>query len=127
MDKTTGQQVAIKFIERGDKVSMHMQMHAATRDRFGRTAPSMPFWCRRVSVTTQLLAFEPAACGDHNVSMRVQVTKYVEREIQNHRTLMHPHIVQFKEVTCNPGRCKVFCMDMSPRSSCEAQYVVVLS
>ncbi len=28
-----------------------------------------------------------------------QVTKYVEREIQNHRTLMHPHIVQFKEVS----------------------------
>lgn len=30
----------------------------------------------------------------------LQVTKYVEREIQNHRTLMHPHIVQFKEVGC---------------------------
>ncbi len=28
----------------------------------------------------------------------VQVTKYVEREILNHRVLMHPHIVQFKEV-----------------------------
>ena len=26
-----------------------------------------------------------------------QVTKYVEREILNHRVLMHPHIVQFKE------------------------------
>lgn len=29
-----------------------------------------------------------------------QVTKYVEREILNHRVLMHPHIVQFKEVSC---------------------------
>lgn len=28
----------------------------------------------------------------------LQVTKYVEREILNHRVLMHPHIVQFKEV-----------------------------
>ena len=28
-----------------------------------------------------------------------QVTKYVEREILNHRVLMHPHIVQFKEVS----------------------------
>lgn len=28
----------------------------------------------------------------------MQVTKYVEREIVNHRQLMHPHIVQFKEV-----------------------------
>ena len=26
------------------------------------------------------------------------MTKYVEREILNHRVLMHPHIVQFKEV-----------------------------
>ena len=32
-----------------------------------------------------------------------QVTKYVEREILNHRFLMHPHIVQFKEVcTAHP-------------------------
>lgn len=45
LDKTTGRQVAIKFIERGDKV-----------------------------------------------------TKYVEREILNHRQLVHPHIVQFKDV-----------------------------
>ncbi len=27
------------------------------------------------------------------------MTKYVEREILNHRFLMHPHIVQFKEVS----------------------------
>jgi len=44
-DKTTGEMCAIKFIERGDKI-----------------------------------------------------TKYVEREIVNHRLLIHPHIVQFKEV-----------------------------
>jgi len=28
----------------------------------------------------------------------LQVTKYVEREIINHRQLVHPHIIQFKEV-----------------------------
>ncbi|KAL6778758.1 SNRK2B [Auxenochlorella protothecoides x Auxenochlorella symbiontica] len=50
LDKTTGRQVAIKFIERGDKV-----------------------------------------------------TKYVEREIINHRQLVHPHIVQFKEVFLTPN------------------------
>lgn len=44
-DKQTGELIACKFIERGDKV-----------------------------------------------------TKYVEREILNHRCLVHPHIVQFKEV-----------------------------
>lgn len=48
-DKTTGELTAIKFIERGEKV-----------------------------------------------------TKYVEREIINHRSLMHPHIVQFKEVFLTP-------------------------
>jgi serine/threonine-protein kinase SRK2 len=48
-DRATGQQVAIKFIERGDKV-----------------------------------------------------TKYVEREILNHRMLLHPHVVQFKEVFLTP-------------------------
>lgn len=49
LDRATGRQVAIKFIERGDKV-----------------------------------------------------TKYVEREILNHRQLVHPHIVQFKEVFLTP-------------------------
>jgi serine/threonine-protein kinase SRK2 len=49
LDKTTGQQVAIKFIDRGEKV-----------------------------------------------------TKYVQREILNHRCLMHPHVVQFKEVFLTP-------------------------
>lgn len=48
-DKASGELVAIKFIERGEKV-----------------------------------------------------TKYVEREILNHRCLMHPHIVQFKEVFLTP-------------------------
>lgn len=31
-----------------------------------------------------------------------KVTKYVEREIINHRMLVHPHIVQFKEVFLTP-------------------------
>ena len=28
-----------------------------------------------------------------------QVTKYVQREILNHRRLIHPHIVEMREVT----------------------------
>jgi serine/threonine protein kinase len=43
MDKTTGQQVAIKFIERGDKVCMCTQMH---------TAELGSFRCCRFSVVT---------------------------------------------------------------------------
>ena len=35
----------------------------------------------------------------------LQVTKYVEREILNHRFLMHPHIVQFKEVNIQSLIC----------------------
>lgn len=31
--------------------------------------------------------------------MRLQINEYVEREILNHRILMHPHIVQFREVS----------------------------
>ena len=29
----------------------------------------------------------------------MQVTKYVQREILNHRRLIHPHIVEMREVT----------------------------
>lgn len=28
----------------------------------------------------------------------LQITKYVERELLNHNRLLHPHIIQFKEV-----------------------------
>jgi hypothetical protein len=28
----------------------------------------------------------------------MQINEYVEREILNHRILLHPHIVQFREV-----------------------------
>ena len=38
-------------------------------------------------------------CVMFDAAQQLQVTKYVEREILNHRFLMHPHIVQFKEVS----------------------------
>jgi hypothetical protein len=47
----------------------------------------------------------------------VQVTKYVQREILNHRRLIHPHIVEMREVTVSqavmrpseaPRSCDVF-------------------
>ncbi len=43
----------------------------------------------------------------------LQVTKYVEREIMNHRSLMHPHIVQFKEVRCQPAPASSAAADAS--------------
>jgi hypothetical protein len=32
-----------------------------------------------------------------------QVTKYVEREILNHKQLIHPHIIRFNEVRASAG------------------------
>lgn len=52
------------------------------------------------------------------LSSCVQVTKYVEREILNHRVLMHPHIVQFKEV--GHARCRMI-QGLSFRSSFHRQ------
>jgi len=37
-------------------------------------------------------------CAIKFIERGEKITKYVEREIVNHRTLIHPHIVQFKEV-----------------------------
>ena len=49
----------------------------------GMAPADAPLWVQHISQATLL---------------PLQVTKYVEREIINHRCLMHPHIVQFKEV-----------------------------
>ena len=40
-------------------------------------------------------------------AVRLQVTKYVEREIINHRQLVHPHIIQFKEVFLTPQHLSI--------------------
>jgi hypothetical protein len=55
--------------------------------------------------------------------LSVQVTKYVEREILNHRCLVHPHIVQFKEVRCKQqARAEASALLHMPaaRASCAA-------
>ena len=70
-DLETGEQVAIKFIERGDKVR-------ATSPPAG-----LHLHC---TTTTQELVRNP------------QISKYVEREIMNHKQLRHPHIVELREV-----------------------------
>jgi len=33
-----------------------------------------------------------------------KINKYVESEILNHRMLLHPHIIQFREVRSNTGK-----------------------
>jgi hypothetical protein len=61
-----------------------------TLRHFTQAALHLTFWSGVMSLTGSFGAKE-LPCG-------LQVTKYVEREILNHRFLMHPHIVQFKEV-----------------------------
>lgn len=53
------------------------------------------------------LALDKSTVPEQQVAIKFiergeKVTKYVEREILNHRVLMHPHIVQFKEVFLTP-------------------------
>eukprot|EP00983_Pelagomonas_calceolata_P129766 1161634-Pelagomonas_calceolata.AAC.3 len=104
-DKTTNELVAIKFIERGDKDFWPLRGFATRDGTGGRTRNSGVYLysseargggdpATLVSVLTLCLF----CCQGTPLSSLSQVTKYVEREIVNHRTLMHPHIVQFKEV-----------------------------
>lgn len=50
----------------------------------------------------------------------MQITKYVEREIINHRCLVHPHIIQYKEVRTlraawiSPARPRSFVPSLPP-------------
>jgi len=37
-------------------------------------------------------------CQASSAMLALQITKYVERELLNHNRLLHPHIIQFKEV-----------------------------
>ena len=42
---------------------------------------------------------QPRAASSVVCTAPLQVSKYVEREILNHKRLIHPHIVQLKEVS----------------------------
>lgn len=51
-----------------------------------------------------------------------QISKYVEREIINHKQLRHPHIVELKEVRCSPFSALKLenCTVMTLHPSCHA-------
>ena len=54
--------------------------------------------------------------------MSLQITKYVEREIMNHRSLMHPHIVQFKEVSpFASDSSQAFSLSLCPSTCCAGE------
>lgn len=83
-DKSTNEFFAVKFIERGLKVSCSLM-------DFSLLFPL-------ISCTAQLMGFLLTFCIDG------QIDEHVQREIMNHRSLKHPNIIRFKEVTsfCSP-------------------------
>ena len=87
-DLETGEQVAIKFIERGEKVHalpLQLLMHTVKVEA-NAMHPDV------IANITQ-----PSACA-------LQISKYVEREIMNHKQLRHPHIVELREVRISAAR-----------------------
>jgi serine/threonine protein kinase len=132
LDRTTGRNVAIKFIERGDKVwrlgsvwqtamwGLPVQGFLAELlvavsctqefgDGLGAGAPSRWSCLQPCDALYARRACEHAQWS--NGAALLQVTKYVEREIINHRQLVHPHIIQFKEVgnAASAGARRVRC------------------
>lgn len=82
-ERSTGELIAIKFIERGEKVGR------ACRD-FGQVSPA----CDRRGVLIPGTPWPPCTS---------QIDRNVEREIINHRELSgHPNIIRFREV-CTGG------------------------
>ena len=117
VDLTTGEQVAIKFIERSQEVRARAPDFAAKGCRtpkqrgqskprcIGGPAGAVP---AVYSTGCDLCAVRAAAFGVSPLwTAPVQVSKYVEREILNHKRLIHPHIVQLKEVSNLPELNKV--------------------
>ena len=83
--------MAVKFIERGDKVGDGSEASGAAwpaRAHEGerRAAPRRPIRARLPPTDPMLLPLPP------------QIDRNVERELVNHRSLMHPNIIAFREV-----------------------------
>ncbi len=115
----TGELVAVKFIERGPKVPslQPSERHAAAQQSLVNHAVNVTICTpdQRVRMRScannrarlcALLSHGPSkrTCMRQSNSGRTvervcrQVNEYVERELANHRQLIHPHIIQFKEV-----------------------------
>lgn len=82
-DLQTSEYVAAKFIQRGAKVSVV------------------------IAVAALMMASEHNTYVSNVISL-LQINVNVERELLNHRPLLHAHIIRFREVTpyCVDGLCK---------------------
>jgi serine/threonine protein kinase len=96
-DKTTGQEVALKFIERGPQVGGHAG---------GRGNAAAALSAASVHTPSPFTAEPPLATPQH-------IRKYVHREITCHMMLRHPHVVQLREVFLT-GRHLVLAMEYAP-------------
>ena len=86
-DKCTGEHLAVKFIERGKKVDL-LILYLLHLDL------NFPFLFFSVfNFLGYGIGFLP------NISVVLQIGEHVQGEIMNHRSLKHPNIVQFKEVS----------------------------
>ena len=95
----SGEVVAVRFIERGQQVvhdlrrpSTAQPPHIVPVSRLRRYSLA-----RRRPFEHELLA-RIEHCAYHALVLASQVTKHVEREVLNHRSLLHPHVLQFREV-----------------------------
>ena len=110
--KPTGELVAVKFIERGDKVSRKQRLLPCQLlppcSGLSKGAVDLLTWACFASVSgCSGLSRKPlrAACVLNRLSAMtrkfcvLQIDKNVEREIVNHRTLLHPNIIKFREAS----------------------------
>ena len=128
--KPTGELVAVKFIERGDKVTppclpvrltLHhrpwvpghssSEMSGSLTLELASHAVSWSELCERprlfvcsVLHVAAFCKFVPQRCVRSSVGASTraacaQIDKNVEREIVNHRTLLHPNIIKFREAS----------------------------
>ena len=99
-DITTGERLAVKLMERGLKVASFAHCPQGfvscvkrLADHF--TMPVPRTFCR---VCTAAAAAAAANAPIAAACRRLQIDVNVEREVLNHKTLVHPNIVQFREV-----------------------------
>ncbi|KAH1242716.1 Serine/threonine-protein kinase SRK2E [Glycine max] len=89
-DKHTEELVAVKYIERGDKMELVLLVVVFWLS-VGYGAKSGDATCT-----------PPFPCMRKLISSGVHIDENVRREIINHRSLRHPNIVRFKEIILTP-------------------------
>lgn len=96
-NRSTGRQVAVKLLPRGDRVGRVSEEKDGTRRRGGDgggerargAGPSAP-------------PTDPSTPPSPPPPLFCSLPQYVERELINHSNFCHPHVIQFKEAFLTP-------------------------